>query len=243
MTKPEFTKEFSIEHARAGAPYGTVGGAGLMCMCLNMRGERPIGGMIKEENYDFSTMWNENGASPYTENYSLVMLPLGVIEGKPVFVGDELDYEGRAQKDPLAKVGALDRAFGEFFWPAPVPAYPVTRMSGLELRAYFAEARDEMLSPCIAVANAAIARCFKDGDAVLRVEHEKVVGELFTQRNADSAYIDRLVAEGIAAGRAERDMAVAEKVARAVYDDAIMIPRVAFSSLGVDLPTIIATIK
>jgi hypothetical protein len=243
--KPEFSGKFNAVHAKAGAPYCQMDGLPATVIKWDMDSDTPLLGFARrraDSNEEVPAIWRENGipGGSYDSEFRLVMLPLGLIDGKPVYVGDELDYEAHG-KDPLVVVQAKDHNFDGYYWPAPVlqyPQYPVTRMSEDEMEDLYRKNQGEYA----AIVNAAIARCFADGDAVLRAEHEKVVTELFAQRTADSAYIDCVIAEGIAKGQAERDLAVARAI-RDVCMATVNQSRAARELLDIDLASIVASVS
>jgi len=123
--RPEHTKPFNAEHAKAGAPYCQRNGLAALIGIWN--GRNPIVPLIGERENSkgqFSaTTWTANGGNPNpngTESNDLVMLPLGYCEGKPVFVGDELVNSVGV----LNTVSARERYFEPSLWPRTAPVMP-----------------------------------------------------------------------------------------------------------------------
>jgi hypothetical protein len=132
--KPLHSKLFSMVDAQAGAPYGCADGASATVFKWDCRRALyKIAGVRGE--IDESTMWTKEGRhlSGYGGD-ALVMLPLGMIDGKPVFVGDEfiwyIDKQLRVASPCMA--GACG-SWELCTWPAPAKVYPVSLMTFSEL--------------------------------------------------------------------------------------------------------------
>lgn len=131
-TKPEFTKPFNIEHAKAGAPYGCRDGRDAQVLKWDRNvSDFPLLGVIGKS--DDPRTWVSTGASVYGahgDEYDcdLVMMPLGLVDGKPVFVGDELEQRMTAGWVPEVaqpRWATFPASWtSEFRWPAPAPVYP-----------------------------------------------------------------------------------------------------------------------
>lgn len=123
--KPEHTKEFNAEHAKAGAPYCQRNGLAARIGIWDGRSFTTNTCLIGEYEYSegrFSaTPWLASGGNPNgTRSNDLIMLPLGYCEGKPVFVGDELiNGGGRA-----FTVEAKTQIFSTHKWPRKAPVMP-----------------------------------------------------------------------------------------------------------------------
>lgn len=92
--KPEDTRPFNLEHARAGAPICMRNGDPVTILKWDMKNTFPIVGVISEEGKEWTVTWCRDGS--YSKNEEgelpkdLVMLPNGYVDGKPVYVGDTL---------------------------------------------------------------------------------------------------------------------------------------------------------
>lgn len=204
MSKPEFTRPFNVEHAEDGAPIGMkcdqpakflafVEDANPACCVIILEPTR--NNIISTRHKSGQT--NENHGRQ--ENpYDLVMLPLGMIDGKPVFVGDELtDPTGAAFSPGPRDSGHLAGCR----WPAPARAYPETTLSPDHLRAAY---NQDMGGP----ANAALLRT---ANAALR--HAIDTGQVFSKEHVNS--VVESTAEAVKAelsGRKARDLAIAKAV-------------------------------
>ena len=128
--KPEFTREFNAAHAKAGAPYCCSNGEEATILKWDCRDPiYPIVGVMGE--MDDSNEWQSNGLynDGINTEYDLVMTPLGMIDGKPVFVGDSIVTDGGMPFD----VNPAHAINSSFFlhgckWPAPAKVYPETAM-------------------------------------------------------------------------------------------------------------------
>lgn len=168
MSKLEFSRPFNLEHAKAGAPYCCRDGEDATILKWDCRDPNfPLVGIFGDS--DDATEWSAAGQYNCQLNpeYDLVMLPLGFIDGKPVFVGDEIISE----RDGKAHVAyAEQRNFNGARWPSSTPAYPVTRM---QLKDFDIAIISSGSKECVdaraacAIANAAIAMALIDGDVVL----------------------------------------------------------------------------
>lgn len=204
MEKPEFSKHFNIDHARSGAPYSCANGS--RAEMLRFYASKMVG------------IHDGAGAEPYAGEWlldgtyctpghggalDLVMLPLGLIDGKPVFVGDEFihrDGETITAAPMDAKIG-----FDGARWPSPTKAYPITSMTFDELaivhNAQMDSTPNEFARSVRAIANAALRHAVDAGQVVPKGEHEATLHRLGDQLK-DITLGDR----------AARDMAIAEAV-------------------------------
>lgn len=132
--KTEFTRPFDLDHAIAGAPIATVDRGPARFVAYADEADRSCCVIVLDMKGVVGTRRksgrvNEFGA---TDNpFDLVMTPLGLIDGKPVFVGDIV-------KSPDCKQVEADHRmnFGEgstWQWPAPERMYPETQMTDAEL--------------------------------------------------------------------------------------------------------------
>lgn len=160
--KPEFSKPFNLEHARAGAPIGKSGGGTARFVTYAEEADPSCCVVVIEDHFNLigarrkSGRVNETGATDNPND--LVMLPLGLIDGKPVFVGDEL--HDRWSNTVHAYVGmGLDPC--HWAWPAPPRVFPVTLMAAAELDAAWVGA-DALRR----VANAALRHAIDAGQLI-----------------------------------------------------------------------------
>lgn len=193
------TKPFNLEHARAGAPIACANGMEATILKWNSRRDgHPLLGVFGDR--DLSMVWRADGSNEGNRDIDLVMTPLGWIDGKPVFVGDELQFHDRTAGVKPAAPG-LDLTFWR--WPEPEKQYPVTMMTRDELFAV-SQAAARKSSPFAdhgsvvhtAVANAALRHAIDNGQVIPLDQHVKEIGEAHVQ--------------GINSGRAARDMAIAQ---------------------------------
>lgn len=120
--KPEFTKPFNLEHAKAGAPFACRNGDQVEIFKWDARYRHgPIIGVLSAG--DVPSSWAEDGRydEAHGGKYDLIMLPLGIIDGKPVFVGDEFLY---FCEPATAKPDMACADFSNCRWPAPEKNYP-----------------------------------------------------------------------------------------------------------------------
>lgn len=135
MKKPEHTRPFNLEHARAGAPYGCEDGC--TALIFKFAESRLFGTIIGDE--EFPASWTPEGVKNsgvvIGAEKTLVMLPLGMIDGKPVFVGDEFEMLNTARNGWLKFTATpKDRpSSNDLRWPLPAKAYPVTQMPHAEM--------------------------------------------------------------------------------------------------------------
>jgi hypothetical protein len=135
MKKPEFTKPFNLEHAKAGAPISYEDGTPAKIIAW----DRPIEVSIVSLRGDLQhvTEHYKSGGCFQRAAPNLVMLPLGFIDGKPVFVGDELEQRMAAGWVPEVaqpRWATFPANWtSEFRWPAPAPVYPETLISHVAL--------------------------------------------------------------------------------------------------------------
>jgi len=105
--------------------------------------------------------WAVDGAynSEHESGLDLRMLPLGMLDGKPVFTGDAIE-DGPGDWTP-GVAHAANRNFTNCRWPAPPRTYPVTLIAAAELDAAWTGA--EALRR---VANAALRHAIDAGQLI-----------------------------------------------------------------------------
>lgn len=247
MKKPEYTKPFDLEHARAGAPYGCRDGTEATVLKWDRRDEYAVLGICGDA--DRAISWTINGEHakriPNSES-DLVMLPLGFIDGKPVWTCDEIVSPAGSQ---MAAWPAF-RDFDNCTWPAPAPVYPETLIShaalfceyetSLRNRGYAEVSADS--HGLAAIANFALRHAIDAGQVVLP-NGDGMERELVRAQEAATETRKMLARD------ADRDLAVAWAVSRATIAAAVKIvneARIPVSagylerSFVLDLPAIIA---
>lgn len=164
-TQPLDSKLFNIEHAKAGAPFGMACGWNVQIFKWDGRGPcGPIIGCFGSD--DRPASWHETGEFSVQQNprLALVMLPLGYIDGQPVFAGDEVEDQG-PDRWHLGTVQPKDRDFTTARWPVPTTNYPVTQLCQAELYEYVCKA--DIRFSFVAAANAALRHAVDNGYLVI----------------------------------------------------------------------------
>ncbi len=174
-TKPKHTKPFNLDHAKAGAPYCCANGDPATILKWDGRGVagNTLIGCTRAEDHPAS--WNAEGRYNFAlglVGFNLVMLPLGYVEGKPVFWDSEmLHKDGTPVAGHVAAHHSAD-GFNDYTWPKPAPKYPLSNMTDEELCIAYNDGKFYGLVPMPFeygtrfVANAAIARAVLDGQVV-----------------------------------------------------------------------------
>lgn len=179
--KPEHTKPFNFDHAKAGAPYGTKTGAAVEIVKWDMhRNGGPILAIVGE--HQEIVAYRRDGISASAAD--LVMLPVAIVGGKPAFVGDQLQYRSNGEIREVAPKDAAGWFKDEVWtWPKPPKEYPKTRMSQEEIIKMLESEKGDCMTISDSnlfrqwteiVANGAIARAIEDGDVFTREQVSKV---------------------------------------------------------------------
>ncbi|MGK5049917.1 hypothetical protein ACQ4WP_29130 [Janthinobacterium sp. GB4P2] len=207
MMKPEFYKPFDLEHARAGAPIGLTGGGTARFVAYAEEADPSCCVVVIEDRFNLigtrrkSGRVNEAGATDNPND--LVMLPLGLINGKPVFVGDVItapDCKGSFPADAQMNFG--DGTV--WTWPTPPRAYPETRLSFEALCVSGSMHLTSTNSIGIrALANAALRHACEADQVVPKDESEDAVRKAYADGQAAAFKHE-------AGSRAARDLAVAQ---------------------------------
>ena len=121
--KPEHTKPFCLEDAKAGALYCQENSYPALIGIWEGRGAADLIGEYESTSGGwYPASWRKDGSSLTSSCGRLVMLPLGYCEGKPVFVGDELvDGDGRPYTCPP---NFTKPTFEDCTWPRKEPVMP-----------------------------------------------------------------------------------------------------------------------
>ena len=166
---PLHSKLFSMVDAQAGAPISCVDGASATVFKWDCRrAVYKLAGIRGD--VDESAVWTQEGQHQSCYGgAALVMLPLGMIDGKPVFVGDEYMFEGM-------KYTAIPSGFDGFdgcSWPTPAKVYPKTLMSA-ELLESYCHGSGGSTASLFRIANAAICHAIDAGQVVIAVDPGQV---------------------------------------------------------------------
>ena len=201
--KPEFSKPFDAHHARQGAPFSCADGTAAAILKWDLRGGPcQIAGTYEDGQFgDELIRWTEDGTPHQLAGTAktLVMLPLGLIDGKPVFVGDELvDPTGATFTPGPGNAGHLSGCR----WPAPAKAYPKTTMTGADLISATGTGEWIDHSVIASIANAALRHAVDTGQ-VMAVDDVELA--------KSKSYLDGVHAVH-APSRAARDMLVAKAI-------------------------------
>lgn len=134
MTIPLHTRQFNIADARAGAPFCCANGDAVEILKWDRKHTQCIIGLARQD--AAVRKWRADGSyeDANSSAFQLVMTPLGFVDGKPVFVGDELVTPTGMKwvASPVCR-DTLGRSLADCRWPAPAPVYPETRLHYTEL--------------------------------------------------------------------------------------------------------------
>lgn len=227
MRESKFIKHFNLADARAGAPIGCTNGAG--AEILRYLDRKMIGIQVTESGNQYASEWNLDGSyctASHANAMDLVMLPLGFVQGKPFFVGDEII--GNTGDAFIAEPRDVDGTHDSWRWPAPANVYPKTRMAHEELIG--AQGGYSYCNP-IVIANAALRHAIDTGQVIT------------TEQANDEA---RSLTRSFSDARTVREMAIAQAVRRncvAAYDREMTAHDWEESIGNLDLAKIIASVK
>lgn len=239
-SKPQHTRPFNVEHAKTGAPYACRDGSPATVFKWDAKGDPfALIGFTEHGGSEVPENWTANGLRTVRGEHpgDLVMLPLGYIEGKPVFVGDKIIncYGDKVSVPPHS------RDFTNCRWPDPEKQYPVTGMTNAEIAKLWADTcnrGDDYQQVMRDFINAALRHAIDAGTVVTRDAHELAMVKL--QCNANAAEIRAEVRSN--SERAARDMAIAEAVREAVLSGFNAALNSGTSTFQVDLTAIIAKV-
>lgn len=208
--KPEFSKPFDLAAAHSGAPFSGENGEAMRVLIWDRKHPTHPIIAIEERGEQEAVAFRANGASDARESLgivrNLVMLPLGLIDGKPVFVGDDLVWEPSGKKVIATIALKHDYEWEGLRWPVPAKVYPKTRMTFEQLCG--AGSMSLISTNSIGVRELA--------DAALRhaVNAGQVIGAEETAQAVRQAYADgqAIAYKHEAGGRSARDTAIAKAV-------------------------------
>ena len=170
MSKPEFSRAFNLEHAKAGAPFS--GDHGEIVQVLKWDRKHPTHPIIAievdgdQEAVAFRADGTTDHGNPAIVQ-RIVMLPLGFIDGKPAFVGDELIFISSGR---TTFVEPDDKCLSHCRWPISKLDYPTTQMKLEDFDAALSKSGShECISAraACAIANAALRHAIDAGQVVL----------------------------------------------------------------------------
>lgn len=243
MSALAHSRPFDLEAARAGAPYSQSDGDAAEILKWDMKGKYPLMGCGVRRNAsdEVAVRWYANGTVEigFDSEFNLVMLPLGLIDGKPAFVGDTV--QSKYGDECIASI-EMEFDSGHWRWPAPAKMYPETKMCFEQM----CEAGSMSLISTNAIgirqlANAVLRHAIDAGQVTdaanvdAKVEQSYVDGQAFAYRKAYDA-------------RAERDMAIAKAVRDSARDQCGDANKALFGSTyygrisNLDLAAIIASL-
>jgi len=231
MSKPEFSRPFNLEHAKAGAPFSGERGEAVQVIKWDRKHPTHPIIAIEVDGDQEAAAFRIDGTTDHGHPavvQRLVMLPLGFIDGKPIFVGDELVCISSGR---ITFVEPDDKNFSHCRWPAPTPTYPETQIGEDDLHLAFVSCGPENATDLKAVANAALRHAIDAGQVVPADASAESVRKAYADGQA-------IAYKHEAGGRAARDLAVAVAVNNAVAEIALARNFV----FGLDLPSIIASV-
>lgn len=205
--KPEFSKPFDLAAARAGAPFAGENGEAVRVLIWDRKHPTHPIVAIEEDGEQEAVAFRNDGTATHHESLGivrkLVMLPLGFIDGKPVFVGDEVVNASGTVATAFVEIDLTSPA-SAWRWPAPAKVYPETQMTDAELHAKWASSPFHV-SPLVFAANAALHHAIDAGQLV----DAKQSAEAIRKAYADGQAIAYKHETG---GRTARDMAIARAI-------------------------------
>lgn len=185
MTTPQHTRPFNLEHARAGAPFsGQYGEAVRILLWDRKHPTHPILA-IEEHGEQEAIAFRADGIATHDNialSSRLVMIPLGFIDGKPVFVGDSIIVDGTSKWEAKPS----DREFTGCTWPAHAVKYPETRLHHRDVANMFGKNEHWHAATVTAVANAALRHAVVGGYLVLPAIHDALQHELNLLKRGNS---------------------------------------------------------
>jgi hypothetical protein len=198
------TRPFCLDHAKAGAPYACRNAQEATILKWDVRGKFSLIGHFGP--HDMACEWTDAGGHPTSYLFDLVMTPLGYIDGKPAFVGDEVIANAGPLKGERTKVRPtwIKADWDKFAWPTTEKQYPATWMTGAELCALWNQVPPGGTGGKIAfIINAGLRHAVDSGQVVATETCNGAINAM---------------AESAIAKRAAYGMAVAEAVQQAAYE-------------------------
>lgn len=155
------TRPFNLEHAKAGAPVCINGLEVVKVLTFERNDHYPI--LTMAGNGHIGSFMND-GHGPL--NARLLMAPINMLEGKPVFFGDTIERLCRGGWEPWIIDAAIWLPEARFRWPKPKRNIPKTSMNDAELVEAFNKNAYTTETGMRKVANLAIERAVGDGDVI-----------------------------------------------------------------------------
>ncbi len=165
MEKPNHTRPFDIKQAKAGARFSTRRGDSVRVLAWDVGVDYPIVGCAAG-NPDSLRRWAPKGSflSGEQSPSDLVMLPVKMIDGKPAFTGDTVEYRYLGSSWGSGPLPSIPGAELEYRWPLGAPK---TNLSGIELEQVWNATPGNFHAGRRAIANTAIEHALRDGSVVL----------------------------------------------------------------------------
>lgn len=166
--KLECTKPFNAKHAKAGAPYCCRNGDQATVLKWDCRSGLPLAGVCGA--IDMAHNWTAEGlhGNRLDDMFDLVMTPLCMCEGKPVFYDDELMTESGT----LFRLKSITPGYSMIgvTWPKKQREYPQTTMSDDQLYASSEYIKTTPPAEYMRrIANAAIKHAIDSGQVAAKV--------------------------------------------------------------------------
>jgi hypothetical protein len=188
------TRPFNLADAKAGAPYSYTDGEKAEIIKWNRPVEVSLVCLRGESQH--VTEHYKSGAAYHLSVPDLVMTPVGYIDGRPVFVGDEYEFEGRR----YCAVPDGEGGFEGCRWPEPAKRYPTFACDLDRLRAAYNSVLGSTVNGALeCVANAALHHAIDSHQVVPLDQHreisEAIAGERSANRTArDMALVNATIA-------------------------------------------------
>lgn len=151
------TRPYSHADATQGAPYGARSEE-YDAMVLHAEGTQLLGATRKKGGSWLPTEWTRDGmvrSEPAEHPRDVVMLPLGMVEGKPFFVGDRI--VGNTGESFIAEPSDMGGTHKTWKWPKPAQNWPKSSMTADQLKRAFHAATPESRKGWCGIADIAIA--------------------------------------------------------------------------------------
>ncbi len=166
-------KPFNLEHAKAGAPIASDDGVPVRILCWDRKHPTHPIIAIEEIGDHEAIAFRANCCTEFGGSNKLVMMPLGYIDGKPVFVGDEIEDGGPGDWTPSTAY-PCNRDFKNCRWPAPEREYPKFDGSIDALSIEYNKSKT-FAGGLVLAANAALRHAIDAGQVVTAGDHDAAI--------------------------------------------------------------------